>query len=100
MPFALETRIARSFAVFDTSKKRGKSKANALCHVLKHLAVHSAKLRVRLFPQGKGVGLFAIVWRLAMQFMVVLAPIEQAIVDLAAHVKRLAQFRFLRRRRI
>lgn len=82
------------------TEKGVKSKVNANGDVLQDLAVDIGQFRVFLFPLWERGLLLYFGRRLAQYVVVMLAPVQEAVVDLSAGFQRLRQGRLLRLCRI
>ena len=97
---ALDAGKAWSLAILNPAEKGVKSKVNANGDILQNLAVDTRQFRVFLFPFGERGLLLYFGRRLAQHFVVVLAPVQEAVVDLSTGFQCPYQSRFLRLRRI
>ena len=99
-PVAFDTGIAWRLTRLHATKKGVKSKVNADGDVLQNSAVDIGQFRVFLFPLGKRGLLFYFGRRLAQYVVVVLTPVQEAVVDLPTGFQCLRQCRLLRLCRI
>jgi len=100
LAFAFDSWVSRRLTRFDAAKEGVKGQINADGDVLQHLGVDPAEFGVFLLPSRERGLLLEPGRRLAQHFVVVLAPVQEAVVDLSAGFQRLRQGRLLRLRRI
>ncbi len=100
LPVALDAREARRLPGFHAAKESVKGKVNANGDVLQNLAEHTRKFRVFLLPLRERGLLLDFGRRLAQHFVVVLSPVQEAVVDLSAGFQSPRQSRLLCFRRI
>jgi hypothetical protein len=96
----LDTGKAWGLTRLNPTEKGVKSKVNANGDVLQDLAVDIGQFRVFLFPLWERGLLLYFGRRLAQYVVVVLAPVQEAVVDLLTGFQRLCQGRLLRLCRI
>lgn len=93
---ALDTGKAWGLSALDPTEKGVKSKVNTDGDILQDLAVDAAQFGVFLFPLGERGLLLYFGRRLGQHVVVMLAPVQEAVVDLSAGFQCLRQSRLLR----